>query len=564
MRRVQRRNTPCEEWKPVKIDNKKELTIIDAIEQVVILVKDSSFCPAFYRAAKRPLEYLAEQLSLTKEQAALFSIFVNFSNDNRILISEIAEFVNCTHIEMLRRATDFEALKECRYIARSGSNVHGETYAVAPVAIKVVKENRPLEPIRIENLSIDQFFDQLHLYIKDRKDEHCEYDEMYRNISALLDGNKHLLFVEKLKSLNLDTESQLAFLQACNMLINNQDMVVTLDDITFLYERPYVARSLFTQLNSEEHPLIELGLLQSFGKVMARKDAFELGSVALKDILSEMKLAPKESNTKNLLDHKTICARQLFYNPSEEIQIAQLEALLQPARFERVCDRLSEKGMRRGFACLFYGAPGTGKTETVLQLARNTWRDIIQVNISELRDKYVGESEKRVKTLFDRYRKVVAEEDIAPILLFNEADGIISKRSENIAHSVDKMENAMQNIILQEIENLEGILIATTNLTANLDKAFERRFLYKIEFKVPSIEAKRAIWQSMLPILTGEEATILANTYNFSGGQIENIARKYTVAQILSEGDDIPFENIRAMCNEELLDKSQSRRAIGF
>lgn len=491
MRRVQRRETSCEEWKPVKIDNKKDLTIIDAIEQVVILVRYSSFCPAFYRAAKRPLEYLAEQLSLTKEQAALFSIFVNFSNDNRIHISDISGFVNCSQIEMLRRAADFEALKRYHYIVRSGSNIHGETYAVAPVAIKAVKENRPLEPIRIENLSIEQFFDQLHLYIKDRKDEHCEYDEMYRNISALLDGNKHLSFVAKLKSLNLDTESQLAFLQACNMLISYEDRVVTLEDVAFLYDRPYIARSLFLQLNSEEHPLIELGLLEPFGKEMARKDAFELGRVALEDVLSEMKLAPSINDTKNLLDHKEICAKQLFYNPSEEIQIAQLEALLQPARFERVCDRLSEKGMRRGLACLFYGAPGTGKTETVLQLARNTGRDIIQVNIADLRDKYVGESEKRVKALFDRYRKVVAEEDIAPILLFNEADGIISERSEDIAHSVDKMENAMQNIILQEIENLEGILIATTNLTANLDKAFERRFLYKIEFKVPSIEAKR-------------------------------------------------------------------------
>lgn len=82
----------AEAWQPARIDNKKELTIIDAIEQVVVLAKESAFCPAFYRAAKRPLEYLAERLSLSVEQVALFAIFVNFSNDSRISLGEITEF----------------------------------------------------------------------------------------------------------------------------------------------------------------------------------------------------------------------------------------------------------------------------------------------------------------------------------------------------------------------------------------------------------------------------------------------------------------------------------------
>ena len=136
--------------------------------------------------------------------------------------------------------------------------------------------------------------------------------------------------------------------------------------------------------------------------------------------------------------------------------------------------------MRKGFACLFYGAPGTGKTETVLQLARKTGRALMQVNISTIKDKYVGESEKNIKNLFDRYRQLVESEPIAPILFFNEADAIFNKRSENTERADDKMENARQNIFLQGMETLEGILIATTNLTSNLDSAFERRFIYKV------------------------------------------------------------------------------------
>ena len=553
----------AEAWQPARIDNKKELTIIDAIEQVVVLAKESAFCPAFYRAAKRPLEYLADRLSLSVEQVALYAIFVNFSNDSRISLGEITEFAGCTQIEILRRAADMEELKKRRFIRRNG-NKRGEIYYVTPAALKAVKENSSFDAPQISGLTIYQFFEVLGQYINERKDEECDYIELCNNIRELLENNRHLPFVERLKSFNLTHEAQLLFLSVCCMYINADDKVVLHDDVAFLFEYQYIARDIFAQLSSGKHPLITLGLIQPYGAEMARLDLFELGRVATEEVLAELNITTKKQNImQSLMSHKEITPKQLFYNQSEETQITQLETLLQPMRFEQVCDKLTTKGMRRGFACLFYGAPGTGKTETVLQLARKTGRDILQVNVSELRDKYVGESEKRVKALFDNYRKTVASSKIAPILLFNEADAIISKRTENIARSVDKMENALQNIILQEIETLEGILIATTNLTANMDKAFERRFLYKVEFNAPTTEAKCAIWKSMIPSLSDEDARLLATEYKFSGGQIENIARKHTIAQILTESD-ITLNDIRLICNEELLDKSHTRRPIGF
>ena len=174
--------------------------------------------------------------------------------------------------------------------------------------------------------------------------------------------------------------------------------------------------------------------------------------------------------------------------------------------------------MRKGFACLFYGEPGTGKTESVLQIVRQTGRDLMQVDIASLRDKWVGESEKNIRDVFTRYRHLCKNCDVIPILFFNEADAIINKRTEHIEHSVDKMDNAMQNIILQEIENLDGILIATTNLTSNLDRAFERRFLYKVEFRKPAIDVKAQIWRSMLKDLRTDDARLLASHFDFSGG----------------------------------------------
>ena len=158
---------------------------------------------------------------------------------------------------------------------------------------------------------------------------------------------------------------------------------------------------------------------------------------------------------------------------------------------------------------------------------------------------------------------MVEESEVAPILLFNEADAVIGKRLEGVARSVDKMENAMQNIILEEIERLDGILIATTNLTCNMDKAFERRFLYKIEFERPSTETKSAIWRSMIADLSNDDAVALATKYDFSGGQIENVARKSVVDKIIL-GTSLSLDSLCKHCDCELLGKSTNRRRIGF
>jgi len=139
----------------------------------------------------------------------------------------------------------------------------------------------------------------------------------------------------------------------------------------------------------------------------------------------------------------------------------------------------------------------------------------------------VGESEKHIKALFTCYREHVKTSENIPILFFNEADAIINLRMEFTegSRAVEKMENSIQNIILQELENIEGIIIAATNMTQNMDKAFERRFLYKIEFNKPDKQVRKMLWKSMLPELNEKESHELASRFDFSGGQIENIAR---------------------------------------
>ena len=147
--------------------------------------------------------------------------------------------------------------------------------------------------------------------------------------------------------------------------------------------------------------------------------------------------------------------------------------------------------------------------------------------------------------------------------MFNEADAIIGIRKNGASSAVDKMENSIQNIILQEMETLDGIMIATTNLQQNLDKAFERRFLYKIKSDKPTEEARAHIWRSMIPELSDLDVHTLASKYDFSGGQIENIARHYAIDTILHGTSDDVLPMLIRHCDNERFDEKDKRK-IGF
>jgi AAA+ superfamily predicted ATPase len=263
----------------------------------------------------------------------------------------------------------------------------------------------------------------------------------------------------------------------------------------------------------------------------------------------------------NVISPHDIPFRELIFSESEMEQLFLLKDVLKDVKFKETQKRLSDKNIPKGITALLHGEPGTGKTEIVKQLAKETGRELMNVEISQSKSMWFGESEKIIKRIFTDYKTFAKECDRTPILLFNEADAIISKRREIGNSSVGQTENAIQNIILEELENFEGILIATTNLANNLDSAFERRFLFKIRFQKPSISIRAKIWKSKLPFLTLQDCNILAEKYDFSGGQIDNVLRKNEIHEII-HGEKGNVKKLMVFCSEETL--VSNRVKIGF
>lgn len=559
--------TSKEEARTCQVREKMPQTLFEHIESVVKQVENSGLSDDFFIKVEKSVQYISQKMNLTSIQAVLFSVFIEHSDDNRIYISELSKFMGCKKVRMIGLMNDIDAL-ENRRLLRCSKTDNMITYRVPLQVIEAVKKNINYVPENTRDLHINVFFKHMNRLFEERENNEIASDALRVELLSLVEDNPSLPFCIQLQKYtemcNIPTVFPL-FLYFCHRFINHNDDSVGLHELEDLYEDRFVYRDVRCSLEEEYNDLIIHDIIEhSFDNGFKEKEFFRISSQAKEKLFEglDVKIHPVETK-KGWIEHENIVTKQLFYNDREQLQIKQLTSLLQKENFQSVQESLIRNGMRKGFACLFYGSPGTGKTETVYQLARSTGRDIMMVDISETKSMWYGESEKRIKQIFDTYRYHVDAKEVAPILLFNEADAIIGSRREVGNSHINQLENTIQNILLQEIENLEGILIATTNLTRNLDKAFDRRFLYKIEFDKPNLEAKENIWNMMLPSLSKKERQVLAVTYDFSGGQIENIARKCTVDSILN-GTQTSLERIRDYCENESLHRSYKSKRIGF
>lgn len=549
---------------------KQRRTLMSTIEKIVIQSNGSKLSEKFFLDIDGDLHYICHKMNLTKMQAVFFSLFIDHSHENNIGLNELRSWLEVPMISILRYQKDIDQLVRrqlIRYLKNDNGNV---SYYVHHEVLSAIGDNKNFEPAKAQKLSINDFFNQIdELFDKKALYNNMDYDTLLFEFRELFKRNKHLIFVQKMLTMNdiLSEDEWVLFLYFFNRCANYNDNSIGQNDGDHIFRNRATSHLQFNLLNLGTHTLIDIHFVEKCCvDGLEDIDAYCLTNDAKKQFLSELGIQQETNTTsKNyLLQAKDIQTKSLFYNVQVRQQIEQLSSLLEAKKFNQIQQRLADAGMRRGFACLFYGDPGTGKTETVLQLSKKTGRDIMKVDISQMRSKWVGESEKQIKELFDRYRGAVSQNDLAPILLFNEADALINKRTTNIDHAVDKMENTMQNIILEEMEKLDGILIATTNLTENIDKAFERRFLYKIKFTLPNVEAQKSIWKVMIPDLSDEVIEKITAHYHFSGGQIENIARKYLVDSILYDSNSRNFSRLYSYCDTELLDNVNKRNTIGF
>lgn len=393
-------------------------------------------------------------------------------------------------------------------------------------------------------------------------DEISSY-ELLINIDEELSEHQSEPFVQWVYKLNLEESIRAVFLNACFEFIV-EDVLIDIEFMCNMVMQDNYDRYCFKKtLANGSNELITKNLIEFNEGNVDIICYIHLSNYTREKLLQhhvELKDAPLVSKHLNIYLPESIQEECLLFNYKEEKELQRLHKALSEEGYKQLEAKLKEKSFSASLTITLYGKPGTGKTATAYQLAKQSSRVLLVADVASIKSMWLGESEKNLKALFSDYRRISKQLDKTPILLFNEADALISKRVDIIG-GADQTMNALQNILLQELENFEGIFIGTTNLVQNMDPAFERRFLFKLLLTEPNNDVKLKLLSQAFPAIDVNVLEKIALQYNLTGSNIKNIKKKAELMEVI-DNQPVTATVIGLLAKEETFQTIKSK--IGF
>ena len=544
--------------------------VLDSIGKVYEKSKDCHLENQFFINLEKELSFLATYFGTTKSQAFFVALVfaLNYKGDS-VDLNDLIDYLDCNPMTILKYSDDLEHLyakgifhkqKTRHRINLSGAN---DQFTINGQISEAILKNKPMPDFRPEKMTdFLLLLQKLSDLVQQREEMEISTFELFSQTDEIIAMNGHFPLIKAIVPMKLDTENTLIYLYLLWKTLlgdGSTDIGLTVKSI---FDNATKQVSRMQKFFAGDHFLIKTKLIEIVMSGFFNDTEMKLSSRSI-DLINDcgIKLFMNKSKRDNIIKPVDIHARELYFSEQEMNQLFLLRGLMHDQKLQETQERLAMKNMSTGVTVLLHGAPGTGKTEIVKQIGRETNRELMKVEISQSKSAWFGESEKIIKKIFAEYKSFAEECERFPILFFNEADAIFSKRRDIGNFSVAQTENAIQNIILEELENFDGILIATTNLTNNLDSAFERRFLFKIRFQKPNHETRARIWKSKLPSLGSEDCLALAKKYDFSGGQIDNVIRKSEIHEVIC-GEKVKLADLILFCDEEVLVGKMSK--MGF
>jgi hypothetical protein len=420
-----------------------------------------------------------------------------------------------------------------------------------------------LTPAKADNIRI--FLSVIFRKIKRFKDKEIDLSALTIQITRLENEQMHLNVLQQLFEFGLPTDERLLlyFLLYSRM----DDGYVFVDLVEMLKEiftDPMEHFWLNTKFRNNQLVLQQSKLAATHTNEMLSEARIHLTNKTFELFFKGTVIANSvELNVFDVIKPSQTNPETLYFTGKEAAQIEIVHQAMQPAALDKLQQALRSANHSPAITVLLHGFPGTGKTASVMQWARASGRAVFRVQVAKIRSMWVGGSERNVQRIFDEYESASREYDLMPILLFNEADALLSKRI-TIERNVDQMHNTMQNILLQAMENFNGILVATTNLVQQLDAAFHRRFLYKIEFAKPDKQVRLKLLRDVFPMAEHGWLAELDDRFELTGAQIRNLGKRLLLQQLLQDGNIDRASLLQAAGDELTLPGTGRSQSIGF
>lgn len=551
----------------------EKLTLAQRLENLFECYKqDSPYLYAQTHFAEL-LQEFAAYFQLSEDEAwFLCTCIYLHTEDQFITFKSLSVVLKETVIRIMTQENHIEHLKQKGFLSKQRSRKHrwseeqgGVIYELTEWVMRTLMSNVPYQPkAEKPNDWFDRLYELFNL-AKLREEEEFDTRSLMCVVDDILSTSTDMPLFDYVNKLKLSTIDSYILLFCIASHLSGDEEVVLNHLLNQLFDSRAERVRIMQLMKGQHHELVRRNLIGFSPNSFMNHAQLVLTETVLNDLVAlniSLDIKNTTLSSKLVRQPNDIIEKPLFYNEAERGHIQTLQQVLQPDTYSDLCQRLQEKQLSKGIVILLYGEPGTGKTETVLQLAKQSGRGIMKVDISATKSAYFGESEKTIKQVFTQYQQAFSQLEKGPILLFNEADAIFTQRRNNTEHNLSQTENAIQNIVLDELENFKGILMATTNRATHMDSAYERRFLFKIKFNLPDTETREKIWQYHCPILTDSNIRYLAERFPFSGAQIENIVRKLAIQHCLHQSSGNMQDILMACETETIHEKSNSE--IGF
>ena len=434
-----------------------------------------------------------------------------------------------------------------------------------PVMNKVLQQE-PFEAEVVREKSIEGFLESIFSSF-----DALEQDELRKGVLVcqVEDAFSDSYFQEvgevlKIKNLPLtqDQRTMICYIYFSSLQSNSE--TISLDEVMAkLAYKTNTKKAICADLYASDHPFIKLELVDFRGSGGFKSTDYMKWGRASYEIFGKKADAKTTLEKGTLILPEKIATKKMMYNEKEKKQIDELLHAFSDEQFNQLMNRYRQKGMAQNLIVCLHGKPGTGKTETCYQLAKQTGRSVFRIDVDQIRDQYVGESEKNLRRMFGEYKNLKNSSEKCPILLFNECDSLIRKKVRE-THGTDQMANNMINILLEEVELLEGILFCTTNSTSQFEEAFYRRLLFVIQLDPPT---SHIVEQLVLDKFSEYGISLavakkIAESYSLTGAQLDNIQKKL-IARLADKSTTEEAESmISEMAKEELGKQVKRERVV--